>query len=268
MKTFSLVLILSLVASSLAQSFLQNSSARQSPYWRTPKYRPLIRQLEEIGYSGREIDSLFSFSKLYPQIYKKYSSSKKKKKASYNPYLNFLRTESIREGRQFLRSHWVFLSSVESRYGIPKEVIVALLRIESHLGKNKGKYQVFGVFNSMIYYGEARDSLKIKRAEKELISFLILCSLLGKNPLEVKGSWAGALGIPQFMPSSYLNFSVDGDGDGEIDLFDNKEDAISSIANYLKIHGWEEDSAKAIYHYNHSSKYVKAILQYAKKLKE
>ena len=87
----------------------------------------------------------------------------------------------------------------------------------------------------------------------------------------MKGSWAGAFGICQFIPSSYVRFAVDGNGDGVIDLFDFR-DAVASIANYLKAHGWEngrlEAKRQAIYAYNHCDSYVDAVLAYAKATKE
>ena len=87
-----------------------------------------------------------------------------------------------------------------------------------------------------------------------------------KDPLELKSSWAGAIGIPQFIPTSYLDFGVDGNKDGKINLFD-LEDAFHSVANYLIKNGWENNTLQAIYSYNHSLNYVMGVKAYAEELK-
>jgi len=234
-------------------------------YWTSQKYTDLIEKMKDIGCSEKEIASLFSSSEFYPGIYKKFEASRKK--TARNPYLKFLTEESVREGRKFLRENLGLLNKIEESYGVSKEVITALWRVESCFGKNKGSYQAFGVFNSIIFYGEKKDSAKIEWAKEEMIALLKLCKVIGKDPLKVKGSWAGALGIPQFMPTSYLEFAVDGDGDGRIDLFNSQEDAVYSAANYLLKHNWKKDSVEAVYCYNHSKRFVNCIFQYAKKLK-
>jgi len=95
---------------------------------------------------------------------------------------------------------------------------------------------------------------------------MVLSKAGGFDPLSIKGSWAGAFGLCQFVPSSYLHYAVDGNGDGRVDLF-NVVDALASVANYLKRSGWEKENQekkkKAIYAYNHCDNYVKAVLAYA-----
>ena len=107
-------------------------------------------------------------------------------------------------------------------------------------------------------------------AEEELVHLLVMCRDLGKDPLSVKGSWAGAFGLCQFVPSSFLTYAVDGDGDGVVDLF-TFSDAMASIANYLKESGWQTNDVaqakKAIHAYNHCDSYVKAVIAYAKACK-
>ena len=96
---------------------------------------------------------------------------------------------------------------------------------------------------------------------------MILSKERGFDPLAIKGSWAGAFGLCQFVPSAYLNYAVDGNGDERVDLF-NVVDALASVANYLQCNGWEngslEKKRKAIYAYNHCDNYVRAVLAYAK----
>ena len=108
-------------------------------------------------------------------------------------------------------------------------------------------------------------------AESEWINLILLSKERGFDPLAIKGSWAGAFGLCQFVPSAYLNYGVDGNGDGRVDLF-NVVDALASIANYLKGSGWEQGDLakkkKAIYAYNHCDNYVKAVLAYAKAIRK
>jgi hypothetical protein len=104
-------------------------------------------------------------------------------------------------------------------------------------------------------------------AENELVELLRILQKLNKDPFSIRGSWAGAFGIAQFVPSSYARFAVDGNDDGMVDLFDFS-DATASIANYLKAHGWEKDrpekNRQAVYAYNRCDNYVAAVFTYAR----
>lgn len=107
-------------------------------------------------------------------------------------------------------------------------------------------------------------------ARKELAELLTFCREQNRDPFSIRGSWAGAFGIPQFIPSSYVRFAVDGNSDGRIDLF-SMSDAVASVASYLRSHGWEkgkpEQNRQAVYAYNRCDSYVKAVFAYAKALK-
>jgi len=107
-------------------------------------------------------------------------------------------------------------------------------------------------------------------AEEELAQLLHMCRRQNRDPLSLKGSWAGAFGFPQFIPSSYLKYGVDGNEDGAVDLY-NLTDAFASIANYLKSFGWSEGDPEkkrqAVWAYNHCDNYVKAVFAYARAIK-
>jgi membrane-bound lytic murein transglycosylase B len=158
------------------------------------------------------------------------------------------------------------LVRVEKTYGVDKEIIIAILRVETNFNSYVGKYPIFNSLLTLAIIENRRSAW----AEGELAELLRISKNLGKDPLSIKGSWAGAFGMAQFIPSSYAKYAVDGNGDGTIDLFDFS-DATASIANYLTSHGWEKDSPeknwKAVYAYNHCDEYVKAIFAYAKALK-
>lgn len=217
------------------------------------------------GFSEEEINKTFSDSRLelYPEIVER-----KGKGLDYmGRRFGLLKKSSLERGQRILSENREILEEVERSFGVEKEVVVAILRIETDFGRKTGKYPVFNSLFTMAIVENRRSAW----AEDELIEFLRLCREQNKDPFSMKGSWAGAFGICQFIPSSYVRFAVDGNGDGVIDLFDFR-DAVASIANYLKAHGWEsgnpEAMRQAIHAYNRCDSYVDAVLAYAKATKE
>lgn len=203
-------------------------------------------------------------------------------------YGRFVQPAYVKIGHEFVQQYFGFMKEIEAGYGVPAEVITAILLVESDLGQKKGKYRVFNVLatvatadtpaNIEANYQRLKErfpDLKredvVKRAErrsrwayKELVSLMRSTQITGIDPLEMKGSWAGAFGIPQFLPSSFLAYAADGNGDGVLDLND-LYDAVASVANYLKNLGWKagmDDRQKraVIWKYNHSELYVDAVL--------
>jgi len=228
------------------------------------EYQDLIEELQKAEFSIEEIDKLLLDArvKFYPDILKKFKKTKVPNYLSSKSRL--LKKHFLKEGRDFIKRNQKILQEVEDKYRIEKEILTAILKIESDLGRVNGKYQVFGVYNSIIYY--SKDDVVLKRwAVRELVSFLILCKRNRFDPFEIKGSWAGAIGIAQFLPSSCLKYGIDADKDGMVNLFSLK-DALHSIAHYLVKHGWFIDKKKALYAYNHSKNYVEGVLAYAFRL--
>ncbi len=234
-----------------------------------PQYQDRLNHLTERlkleGFAVEEIGKILSDSRLeiYPQIV-----GRSGKGLDYmSRRFGLLTKSSIERGQRILGEHRDALEEVERSFGVEKEVVVAILRIETDFGRSTGRYPVFNSLLTMALVENRRSAW----AEKELIEFLRICREQNKDPFSVKGSWAGAFGICQFIPSSYVRFAVDGNGDGVVDLFDFR-DAVASIANYLKVHGWEsgriEAMRQAIYAYNHCDSYVEAVLAYAKATKE
>jgi membrane-bound lytic murein transglycosylase B len=224
----------------------------------------LTERLRTEGFSEEEISKVLSDSRLelYPEIV-----GRSGKGIDYmGRRFGLFTKRSLERGRKILSEHKDALEEIEQSFGVEREVIVAILRIETNFGKNTGKYPVFNSLLTMALVENRRSTW----AENELIEFLRLCREQNKDPFSIRGSWAGAFGICQFIPSSYARFAVDGNRDGVIDLFDFR-DAFASIANYLKAHGWEngrlEAMRQAIYAYNHCDSYVEAVLAYAKATK-
>ena len=164
---------------------------------------------------------------------------------SYSDYRKlFINQKRIQEGREFLTNNNKYLKEVSEKYGISPEIIVAIIGIESNYGKNKTQYSTLDSLYTLAFYYPKR----AKFFRYELAQFLILCRELKMAPESIQGSYAGALGIPQFMPSSYRHFARTTSKNHLPNLFNDKYDAMSSIGNYLNHFGWtkNEDTAIAI----------------------
>ncbi len=208
------------------------------------------------------------------------------------PYQQFLRPERLARARAFLRDYGGLLREIERVYGVEPEILVGLLLVESDLGRHHGRYEIFNVLASMAVSSDwervkpylprefspeeearLRDIMKRRArwAYKELLVLLEISREYGLDPLALKGSIFGAFGYPQFIPSSFQAYAVDGDGDGRVDLY-TLTDALASAANYLRKHGWRpglsrEEKKRVLMTYNHSEPYAETILQIAEKLR-
>jgi len=200
----------------------------------------------------------------------------------------FLKPERLAAGAKFAEEQKKHLDAAEAHWHVAREVIIAILMWESKLGTITGEYYAFNVFTSQAYFIDEANAAALNQKEEQalldpklqkqrvetirarahmnLLALLRQCKTRGIDPLGVKGSWAGALGFPQFMPAS-LRWADDGDGDGRIDLF-TFPDAIASIGRYLNEHGFSESRQKAVWEYNHEDAYVQGVLAYADALHE
>jgi membrane-bound lytic murein transglycosylase B len=196
--------------------------------------------------------------------------------------------KQIESGRNFIKEHKEFLSSVEKRFGTSPQIITAILIVESRLGTYPMPYNVVTAYTNLAFllnpdyfkeiqelyadkYPLLNDEATINMAQRkakwalgELYHLVYIANKLEIDPLSIMGSFAGALGPAQFIPSTFRNYGVDGDGDGIINPF-NMKDANASIGHYLKSSGWSEDASlekkrKAIWRYNRSHVYVNTIM--------
>jgi len=142
---------------------------------------------------------------------------------------------TIAKAREELRKERVFLAGVEDRYGVPPELMVSIWGLESDFGRFTGSYSTIRSLATLAY--DARRPL----FRSELFSALEIVERGDANPADLKGSWAGAMGQPQFMPSSFLRYAVDEDGDGRPNIWTSRQDVFASMANYLKDKGWRRD---------------------------
>ena len=147
----------------------------------------------------------------------------------------FLKKKRIKLGKEFMQKNRVLLERAEKETGVPKNIITAIIGVETYYGRHKGKTSVF---DSLVTLGfDYPPRAKFFRSELE--HFLLLAREVDIDVSSIKGSYAGAMGMPQFISSSYRAYAVDFDGDGKRDLWDSKADVIGSVANYFKKHGWQ-----------------------------
>jgi peptidoglycan lytic transglycosylase B len=146
----------------------------------------------------------------------------------------FLDAARIQAGAQFWDAHAAVLREAEARYGVPPEVIVAIIGVETRYGQSSGRYPVLDALATLAFCYPPRSQF----FRSELEQFLLLAREEGLDPKVPKGSYAGAMGISQFMPSSFRTYAVDFDGDGRRDLWSDPADAIGSVAHYLERNGW------------------------------
>lgn len=158
----------------------------------------------------------------------------------------FIEPIRIRAGVRFWQQHSGALARAEREYGVPAEIIVGILGVETIFGQNMGNFRVLDALATLSFDFPSAHPRALERREffrRELEQFLRLAQRYQIDPLEPLGSYAGAMGLPQFMPSSSASYAVDFDGDGQINLFANPQDAIGSVANYFVEHGWKSGMA-------------------------
>lgn len=147
----------------------------------------------------------------------------------------FITQKRIDGGVRFMRQHRAVLERAEMIYGVPKEVITAIIGVETYYGRMKGNYRVVDALSTLAFDYPPRAEF----FRGQLKEYFVLAREEGIDPLSIKGSYAGAMGYGQFIPSSYRHYAVDFDGDKKRDIWNNPTDAIGSVANYFKEHGWE-----------------------------
>lgn len=193
------------------------------------------------GFDRASLQALFREVQLKPGIIAAISKPAEGKRwDQYQPL--FVTPARISGGVRFFDENAAALARAEREYGIPAEVIAAVIGVETLYGKNTGSYRVIDALTTLALDYPSRAPFFLG----ELENYLLLVQQEGFAPLSLKGSYAGAMGIGQFMPGSYLRYAVDFDGDGRRDLGHNTADAIGSVANYLAAYGWEQGQPVAV----------------------
>lgn len=203
---------------------------------------PFIQEMEKLhGYPSTELKEILTQAKVLPKVIELISRPAEAKPwYAYRPI--FLNETRISKGVAFWESQRETLARAEQTYGVPAEIVVAIIGVETLYGERAGGIRVI---DSLVTLG-FRYPKRARFFRSELQQFLLLSREERLDPLTVKGSYAGAMGVPQFIASSYRRYAVDFDGDGSRDLLDNPKDAIGSVANYLSEHGWKADGGIAV----------------------
>jgi membrane-bound lytic murein transglycosylase B len=263
------------------------------------EWTPLIRRLESDGFDRHRMEALFAKEEVRfdPQIMaRKMNALLEKKLTTDQPkaeapeiYLSYLNPFLLMQAKSFLKEQQDVLREVRLRYGVPEEVLVALLLVETKLGRNIGTKGALTTLASMALAGDFalvaplianrdispklalwlrwRTAQKSVWAYKELKALLVYAKAAGFDPASIPGSVYGAIGICQFMPTSAVRYGADLDGDGRVDLF-SMADALLSTARFLNAHGWKADLPRerqlaVLYRYNHSHSYTRTIMAVA-----
>ncbi|SAY51085.1 lytic murein transglycosylase B [Neisseria weaveri] len=151
-------------------------------------------------------------------------------------------TAKISNGKRFYAQHKTTIDAVARSYGVPAELIVAIIGIETNYGNNMGSFRLADSLSTLAFDYPRRAEF----FQKELHEFLLMAKEEKRDVFGFKGSYAGAMGMPQFMPSSFRKYAVDYDGDGLRDIWNNVGDVAASVANYMKAHGWQTNGKMVV----------------------
>jgi membrane-bound lytic murein transglycosylase B len=215
---------------------LWSALAVASPnYGDNPGAQAMIDELvAEEGFDRATLQAVFDQAERQQSILEAIARPAEKTKPWYEYRQIFVTDKREKQGVEFFATHRETLDRAERETGVPAEIIVAIIGVETFYGRITGSYRVIDALSTLAFDYPKRSPF----FTKELRNFLLLTRDQGFEPTELKGSYAGAMGYGQFMPSSYRAYAVDFDDDGVIDIWNNPVDAIGSVANYFKAHGW------------------------------
>lgn len=199
------------------------------------KVAEFVREMTvEHGFASEQLEDLLAQAERRQGILDAISRPAERVKPwkEYRPI--FLTESRIAQGVDFWRENEDSLKRAEAEFGVPAEVIVAIIGVETFYGRNTGSHRVIDALTTLGFDYPPRQPF----FRQQLKEFLLLAREEQVDPLSLTGSYAGAMGLPQFMPSSFRAYAVDFDGDGRIDIWKNPTDAVGSAANYFKQHGW------------------------------
>lgn len=186
------------------------------------------------GYTESELLQILNQAKPQLRIVELMDKPAEKALTWHQYHTRIVTTDRVSQGKQFMATYAVPLARAEATYGVPKEIIAAIIGLETRFGANKGNYRVLDSLSTLSFNYPRRAAF----FQKELTAFLVLAKQGQVDPLALKGSYAGAIGWPQFMPSNISKLGADFDQDGRIDLYNSPVDAIGSVAKYFAASGW------------------------------
>ncbi len=190
--------------------------------------------VEQHGFDRAYLEKKFASAKRLDNVLESIAKPAEKELnwGQYRPI--FVTEKRTSKGKEFIKQHKATLQRAENEYGVPVEIIAAIIGVETYYGRHTGKYTVFDSLTTLGFDYPKRS----KFFKSELKQFLLLSKEEHIDIETMTGSYAGAMGMPQFISSSYRRYAVDFDGDGKRDLWNSTEDVIGSVANYFSEHGW------------------------------
>ncbi|WAJ38408.1 lytic murein transglycosylase B [Pseudomonas sp. GOM7] len=226
----------SFMGAGLAGLFGTAMPVMAADYDGSPQVAEFITEMtRDYGFAGEQLVSLFAEVQRKQAILDAISRPAERVKPwkEYRPI--FITDKRVAQGVEFWKNNQAALDKAEAEYGVPAQFIVAIIGVETFYGGNTGSYRVMDALSTLAFDYPPRAPF----FRKELREFLMLTREEQVDPLTLKGSYAGAMGLPQFMPSSFRAYAVDFDGDGHINIWSNPTDAIGSVASYFQRHGWQ-----------------------------
>jgi membrane-bound lytic murein transglycosylase B len=214
-----------------------SAQPQYEPYQDRADVRAFVAEMaERNGFDANVLLAHFSKVKPSPPVLKAIKPPTEPGVRSWQAYRSrFVDTKRITHGVEFWRSHEIALVRAQALYGVPAEIIVAIIGVETIYGRHTGQFDVFNALANLAFDYPPRAEL----FRGELEALLLLAREEQRDPWDYHGSYAGAIGLPQFLPSSVRSYAVDFDHDHHIDLSTSAEDAIGSVAHFLYQHGWE-----------------------------
>ncbi len=195
------------------------------------------------GFDTEALSNVFTHVSRSDRIVELMAKPAEKVKPWYQYRALFITDKRIREGAAFWRMNEAAVSRAAATYGVAPEVIIAIIGVETSYGKNVGSYRVIDALSTLAFHYPGNDAARGAFFRTQLEQFLLMAREDHLDPLSLTGSYAGAMGMPQFMPDSYRRLAVDFDGDGKRNIWKDPDDAIGSVANYLSEHGWRRSGA-------------------------
>jgi len=215
---------------------LLSSFSLADGYEKHPKFEPFIQEMvKEHNYDETFLRETLAKAQRKESILKAIARPAEKTKPWHEYRDIFLTPKRTKAGKKFLQDHKATFDVVEKKYGVPREVIASIIGVETFYGRNTGSYRVLDALATLGF-----DYPKRSLFYRELKNYFLMVRDNNLDPLSIKGSYAGAMGLGQFIPSSYISYAVDYDGDGKKDLWTNVDDAIASVAYYFKRYGWKQ----------------------------
>lgn len=214
-------------------------AAERVPYDQRPQAREMIRHLtDEYGLPAARTRALLAKARFQPKILAAMRQPAEKVLPWHAYRKIFLQPTRITGGAEFIRAHMRIFRLAEKRYGVPPEVIAAIIGVETRYGRHVGDNRVLDALATLAFDYPERAAF----FSSELEQFLVLCGEEHLNPEAALGSYAGAMGLPQFIASSYRHYAVDFNDNGQRDLWNEPGDIVGSVANFLRMHGWQPDA--------------------------